>query len=197
MSMEILLIRHGKTDGNLRGAYIGSTDEPLCAAGREELAEYQAAGIYPPAATVAASNMLRCLQTAELLYPGQPVIQIPDFRECHFGAFEGMNYRQLNGNPDYQRWIDNSGAIPFPGGEDPIRFRVRCWNAFQNLCAQRFPDPVAVVCHGGTIMAILEQCASPKGDFYRWQTKNGAGYRFWFDSSSGRAADLHTLGGDN
>ena len=34
MGNEIILIRHGKTAGNLRGAYIGRTDESLCPEGR-------------------------------------------------------------------------------------------------------------------------------------------------------------------
>ena len=34
---KILLIRHGKTQGNLERRYIGRTDEPLCEAGRAAL----------------------------------------------------------------------------------------------------------------------------------------------------------------
>ena len=31
--IELLFIRHGATEGNLRRRYIGRTDEPLCEAG--------------------------------------------------------------------------------------------------------------------------------------------------------------------
>ena len=31
--MDVYLIRHGKTKGNLEGRYIGTTDEPLCEEG--------------------------------------------------------------------------------------------------------------------------------------------------------------------
>ena len=33
--MKLQFIRHGKTQGNLEKRYIGSTDEPLCAKGRQ------------------------------------------------------------------------------------------------------------------------------------------------------------------
>ena len=46
---EILLIRHGKTAGNLEGRYIGSrTDESLCEAGILGLKEKE----YPPASKI-------------------------------------------------------------------------------------------------------------------------------------------------
>ena len=46
---EIILVRHGKTAGNLEGRYIGSrTDEPLCEEGIHALEEKVREGIYPP-----------------------------------------------------------------------------------------------------------------------------------------------------
>ncbi|MDR4022422.1 MAG: phosphoglycerate mutase family protein, partial [Eubacteriales bacterium] len=37
--MKIILIRHGKTAGNIKGRYIGKTDEPLCEEGINEIRE--------------------------------------------------------------------------------------------------------------------------------------------------------------
>ena len=45
--MRVVLIRHSKTAGNLKGRYIGTTDEPLCEEGREALQAIFEAGIYP------------------------------------------------------------------------------------------------------------------------------------------------------
>ena len=111
--MRWILIRHGKTRGNLEGRYIGCrSDENLCAEGIEELKQ----GTYPAAGKVYTSPMRRCLETAELLYPGIPAEEVPDFSECDFGEFEGKNYAELNGRKDYQAWIDSGGELPFPGG---------------------------------------------------------------------------------
>ena len=45
---RLYLVRHGITQGNLRGIYMGSgTDEPLCEEGREALQAIFEAGIYP------------------------------------------------------------------------------------------------------------------------------------------------------
>ena len=59
--MTVYLIRHGQTQGNLERRYIGSTDQPLCPAGREAL------GPLPPVDRVYASPLRRCRETAALL----------------------------------------------------------------------------------------------------------------------------------
>ena len=45
--MRVVLIRHSKTAGNLKGRYIGTTNEPLCEEEREALQAIFEAGIYP------------------------------------------------------------------------------------------------------------------------------------------------------
>ena len=190
MGNEIILIRHGKTAGNLRGAYIGRTDESLCPEGRALLLARKEAGEYPPVDRVFTSPLLRCRETAELLYPLKAAIR-EGLREMDFGEFEGKSYAELNGNPDYQRWIDLEGTIPFPGGEDPMAFRQRSAEAFRSICRElREKERAAVVCHGGTIMAVLSAFSLPYGDFYRWQAANGCGYRFIFDAESGFAENV-------
>ena len=64
--MKCVLIRHGKTAGNLAGRYIGCrTDEPLCPEGIAQLRM----GRYPAVERVFASPLRRCRETARLLYP--------------------------------------------------------------------------------------------------------------------------------
>ena len=114
--MKIVLIRHGATKGNLEKRYIGRTDEDLCGEGIKKLKEDTCAGIYPPAQAVFSSPMKRCLSTAECIYPVQTPQIVWDFRECDFGLFEGKNYKELTGNPQYQqRHTAVSGRGSFDG----------------------------------------------------------------------------------
>lgn len=203
---EILLVRHGKTAGNLEGRYIGSrTDEPLCEEGISALKEKVQAGIYQSVDVVYASPMIRCQQTAKILWPefveaneaagvsskmelfgeNGRVHIVDNLRECDFGAFENKNYQDLSGNADYQAWIDSNGTLPFPGGESNEAFRKRCCEAFLKITEElrRKEEKTgktiraAVVVHGGTIMAILERFGSPKKNYFDYQVKNGCGYR--------------------
>lgn len=116
---EIILVRHGKTAGNLEGRYIGSrTDEPLCEEGIHALEEKVREGTYPPVDLVYASPMIRCRQTAKILWPkftdSSQIQYVQNLQECDFGAFENKNYQELSGNAEYQAWIDSNGTLPFP-----------------------------------------------------------------------------------
>lgn len=182
--MKVLLLRHGETPGNRRRAYIGSTDEPLSPQGREQA---QAVAV-PPVERVYGSPMLRCRQTAEILFPGAEYHPVPDLRECDFGAFEGKSYEELKDDPAYRSWIDSGGEGEIPEGESAPAFRRRCTEAFASLvedAAGRGLSSCAVVCHGGSIMAILAHY-SGEGDFYRWQVKNAAGYFILWEESAWR-----------
>lgn len=167
----ITLIRHGATAENLAGQYIGSTDVPLCAETERTLLAN--AHRYPHAPTLFVSPMIRCRQTASILYPGQAQTILPGLRECDFGAFEGKTYAELRDNPDYQAWIVSGGLTPFPGGEGRAQFCERCAAAFRGATACGGGDAVFVV-HGGVIMALMEAFAG--GGFYDWQVKPCGGF---------------------
>ena len=189
--MKYVLIRHGKTQGNLEGRYIGClTDEPLCLEGIVELYLRK----YPEVDGVFASPLTRCRQTAELLYPSIPIKLADGLRECDFGAFENKNYAELNGSADYQAWIDSGGEMPFPGGESRTAFAQRCVCAFER-CVAGVPDGTyAFIVHGGTIMAVMERFARPAGRYYEYQVSNGDGFVLNRDGGYIRLSDLKVVG---
>ena len=96
----IHLIRHGKTIGNVKKQYIGSTDESLCPEGIEELVQKKARGIYPLPEEIEpmiySSPMRRCIETAKVLYPGFHIESIDGFQETDFGPFERKNYEHTS-----------------------------------------------------------------------------------------------------
>lgn len=180
--MKLIWIRHGKTLGNLQRRYVGRTDEPLCAEGRQELQQLKQAGNYPAVEVVYASPMRRCLETAALLYPQRAIHIIEDYRECDFGRFEYETYETLKIDAAYQAWLDSNGEGEIPEGENAAEFRARCCQGFRQMMAdlvQREAKLAAVVVHGGTMMAVLAAFAKVKRPFYDWQAKNGHGY--WAD----------------
>lgn len=167
------LIRHGLTQGNLERRYIGGrTDEPLCPQGIEALQTLRA----PAASRIFASPMRRCLETAARLYPGQRPTVVEGLRECDFGAFEGLCYAELNGRADYQAFIDSGGELPFPGGESRAAFAARCADAFADAVRDLPDGDYAFIVHGGTIMAVMERFARPRGRYFDFQVPNAGGY---------------------
>lgn len=174
--LKIIFIRHGKTYGNTLGRYIGGrTDEFLCEEGIRLLKK----NTYPKAEAVYISPMKRCVETASCIYPQEEPIENALLKECDFGIFENKNYKELAQNPEYQAWIDSNGTLPFPEGESHDEFQKRCCRGFQQCVENAFTKGLkqaAIIAHGGTIMSVLSQFASPKGEYFGWQIQNGEYY---------------------
>ena len=164
--MKVYLIRHGSTQGNLSGRYIGKTDEGLCGEGAEMLIKRQEKGAYPEADAVFASPLKRCMQTAGIIFPGKEVTAIPELSECDFGIFENKNYEDLKDVPQYQLWMESGGRNGFPGGESREKFARRILEGFEKALRMCGGSAAAFVVHGGTIMSIMEKYAYPKKGFY-------------------------------
>ena len=178
--LRLWLIRHGKTEGNKLARYIGTTDEPLCQEGIDFLNKMD----YPKIHDIYVSPLKRCVQTAEILFSGEPVHIIDELAECDFGEFENKNYKELNGNPKYQEWIDSNGTLSFPGGESREAFKLRNLRGFDKAvagCIRNHAAEAALVVHGGTIMNIMEEYAYIQKPFYEWHVKNGGGYEVELD----------------
>lgn len=169
------MLRHGKTYGNTLGRYIGTTDEPLLPGEKERIGQFAA----PAIQGVFASPMKRCTETAQALFPTQKPICIDGFKECDFGEFENKNYRELNGNQAYQNWIDSGGLAGFPGGESMDTFKLRTQTAFDEMvayCTKMGWTQVAMIVHGGTIMALLDAYGVPQREYFSWRLDNAEAY---------------------
>ena len=183
-------IRHGKTLGNLSRRYIGKTNEPLCKEGIMELKAFQTKERYPKSHLIYVSPLTRCIETAKILFPNQPLLSCNALRECDFGEFENKNYMELQSHPYYQTWVDSNGQLPFPNGEIPALFTKRCLKAFL-ACINHIPYKTSYisstpawttfVVHGGTIMSILSELTVPKGEYFSFQVENGQGYLCEYD----------------
>lgn len=190
MQLEILLLRHGQTQGNLEKRYIGKTDEPLLMEDTERIQKVsslqkrlkQENFVRPQKLFV--SPMLRCRQTAELLFPGQEQVVIDKLREMDFGRFEAKNYMELSADPAYQAWIDSGGRLPFPEGEDRECFIRRTMEGFLQMTELAWQEncrQIAAMVHGGSIMAILSGLM--QDDYYAYQVPNLAGYAFCYEGA--------------
>lgn len=193
--MHMIMIRHGMTKGNQEKRYVGSTDEELSTLGIAQIEELKKTldkaklGKY----RVFTSPMLRCKQTAAVLFPGQEYIEIPQFRECAFGEFEYKNYLELREEPAYQKYIDSNGEAAFPGGESKKDFCERCLLGFDKvmkLAEQGEYDTLVLVVHGGTIMALLDALSEPHKSYFSWQLSTGEAYEMQVELQKGKRPRL-------
>ncbi|MCI7792468.1 MAG: histidine phosphatase family protein [Lachnospiraceae bacterium] len=173
--ITLIFIRHGETAANKEQRYLGRTEEALSLEGREKLLQAYRQSHYPEAEMVFISPMRRCRETARLLYPLVPKKEIPEWVEMDFGDFEGKNYEDLKDDERYQEWIDSNGTLPFPNGESREAFMKRCMQGMDRMMQLLQEErTVAVIVHGGTIMALLSSLCG--GDYFDYQVRNGEGF---------------------
>lgn len=179
--MELILLRHGATPGNLAFQYVGSGLDQSLAPEGIALAE-RARAVYPPVERVFASPMKRTQETAAIVYPGTKIEPAPGLQETHFGDYEGKTYDELKDDPVYQRYLSGDPDLKCPGenGESRREFAERCQAAFAALTEKLFAEGTglaAVVIHGGVMMALLSAFVQSDKSFYDWMPKNLCGYR--------------------
>lgn len=177
--IKFVLLRHGAAKSNAEHRYLGKTDEPLSKEGKIQLEEYIKQSLYPDIDFLFASPMKRCIQTAEILYPGLSPVLIKEWEEMDFGDFEGKNYKELQDDKRYQEWIDSNGTLPFPAGESREEFIIRCDKGFCGMLEKvkqikEKHKTIGMIVHGGTIMALLSKYG--RGDYFDYQAANGRGY---------------------
>ena len=178
-TLKIHLIRHGATDANYLGQYIGcKTDLPLAPEGLNELRLLKENMDYPDIERLYSSPMLRCRQTGAVLYPDKQIIPVADLREYDFGSFEGKTAAQLESDPNFIPWTSGKLSAP-PGGEDNSEFIKRLCVGLNKIVLDMTEDGVTsagVIMHGGAIMMLLGASAVPRHKPVEWTADNGRGY---------------------
>lgn len=175
---KLHLIRHGMTEGNVSGQYIGLTDLSVTTNGIIELKKLKADDIYPKCGLVFSSPLVRATETAKIIYPEADIIVNDNFREIDFGEFEGKTPNDLKDNEDYAKWV--GGELPAaPGGESTLDFATRLCTGINEVVRRMMSEDVyssAIVMHGGAIMTLLSVAALPRMKMAEWACGNGRGY---------------------
>ena len=99
------MLRHGLTQANEDGVYIGTTDLPLSAKGESELCSRMEQYDYPTVHKVYSSPLKRCTGTAEILFPYTEIETVDDLRELDLGEFENKSVDELIKREDYKAWL--------------------------------------------------------------------------------------------
>ncbi|MCA1058608.1 histidine phosphatase family protein [Rossellomorea aquimaris] len=176
--MVIAVIRHGLTDENEKGKYIGWSNPTLSRNGTEMLMKSKQR--FEQYEYCFSSDLDRCLETVHHLFPKLPVVSSPLLREIHFGEWEGMTYQNLKGDEVFQKWVTDPFHSP-PGGEGMSQFRKRvdvAWEQVKDQVEEMNGRRYAVITHGGVIRHLLTTL-SPKEElrtFWDWEINHGNGY---------------------
>lgn len=189
----VALFRHGLTELNKQKAYMGWTDAPICEEGEESLKALQP----NPYQIVVTSDLIRCLQSAAILFPDTDPIPLLELREMNFGPFEGKRYEELAGDLQYEAWIGSRFEARVPGAETFSDFTQRIgkgWAKVSKMVRDDGVDSLAIVTHGGVLRYLLSKFAPVEKDFWEWQVPHGNGFEFiWSSKEAFRRGERCTL----
>ena len=143
---HLILLRHGRTEGNARHLYYGKTDLPLLPQTLLDLRAASARGVYPApdGFSFVTSGMLRTEQTLRAIYGDVPFSVIEELREINFGIFEMKSYEELKDTPVYQAWVSGDWYrnVP-PEGESFAECETRMLKGLARLL-ERAQDTICV-----------------------------------------------------
>ena len=147
--MMLLLVRHGETEANRAGRYLGRTDQPLTAHGRAQVSRL--AELLPRPDVIVASPLRRAVDTAKQF--GGPVEVDERWIELDYGPYE---LHPVGGVPAElsARWGTDPEFAP-PGVETFASLAARVRGACEDLITRSGSSVVVVVSHVGPIKAAI------------------------------------------
>ncbi len=164
-AMDILLVRHGESEGNLAGRMQGHAEYPLTERG---VSQARALGTWLRERQIGwevayTSPLGRARQTAEILTEvtgGTAAVVEADLAEVRAGRLEGLDRAEIaEAFPDFmQRDLTGLGDFSAYGGESYDELQVRVGRVVELLVARHRDAQarVLVVAHGGMNFQLLK-----------------------------------------
>lgn len=150
---RLLVLRHGPTAWNTRGAIQGRADPPLSPDGRARVRNWRLPAGHETGRWIA-SPLQRAMETARLL-GGDPIPE-PRLLELDWGDWQGRKLADLRSDPAENMGEREAKGLDFqpPGGESYRMVQQRLLPWLRERHADPAPESDIVVCHKGVIQAL-------------------------------------------
>lgn len=154
----VCLMRHGRILDSGVKRFVGRTDLPINAEGRNQAKAWQKTFKQIQFEKIYVSDLLRTRQTAELCCPGQSVTTDPRLNEIDLGDWENLSFNQVKARfpDDFEQRGRNIYHFRTPGGESFKDLKERVVPFFESLFSTAIPasGPTLVVSHSGIIRVM-------------------------------------------
>lgn len=158
--MDIYLIRHAESEGNINGRFNGVTDLPLSENGRKQalllgsfLSDIQFNKIYT-------SKLKRAYETAGLSLPEHKgeFIRLGQLNEINGGDWEKVKWTDLPSKwpEQFRNWEEQPELTQMPNGESVAELSERSITIFTKIIKNgNAADSIAIFTHGTVIKALI------------------------------------------
>jgi probable phosphoglycerate mutase len=161
---QIIIVRHGQTEWNIKGIRQGNLDSRLTEKGMaqakalaQRLAREHFKALY-------SSDLGRAVQTAQEVasVTGHEIITDPRLRERHLGIFQGLSGEEIkHKHPEEYKLHRSLGPdYVIPGGESVKQQVVRNITYLNEIGSKHLGETIVVVTHGGVISGLFRHTFS-------------------------------------
>ena len=178
MTTTVLLARHGQTESNITGFYMGWSNEDINDVGYTQARSLSSRLASLPIASVYTSPLKRTYTTATILAkPHDLELKVlDDLIEIRLGDWEGLHMDEIR-----QRWpelwqqsrIDPS-EITMPNGESFDEVTERAVRAFEAIVVANQGKQVVIVTHDVIIRVVIAHILGVSNSIYRRLEINNA-----------------------
>jgi len=171
MTTTILLVRHGQTESNVTGYFMGWSDEDINERGYAQVNSLASRLADYPIASVYTSPLKRTYSTASILAkPHNLKLEVlDDLIEIKLGDWQGLHMDEIS-----RRWpelwkqsrIDPS-EVTMPNGESFRQVTERAVRAFERIVADNQGKQALIVSHEAVIKVIIVHALGATNSIYR------------------------------
>jgi broad specificity phosphatase PhoE len=157
-STQVLLIRHGQSEGNAEGRFGGHTATPLSPRGRRQATATAATLVSESITAIYSSDLPRALETAAPLAKLTELkVNASDaFRERSVGVMEGLTFEDAaeQHSEQYAALLRRDFEHVLKGGESYRQLLDRAWRKLDEIISENEGGKIAVFSHTGTICIL-------------------------------------------
>mgnify|MGYP001153685010 CR=1 FL=1 len=158
---KVYLVRHGETEWNAKGKYLGLTDIPLNGNGERQAKALSSFLSKERIDAIYSSALTRTIQTARIIAEphGLKVSKIPGLNEIDFGEWDGLTYFEIKDKYSNlaDDWLNKTSEVQIPDGESWEDFKTRVLSGLRKILNENENKNILVVSHGGPIKAIISE----------------------------------------
>jgi len=171
MTTNVLLVRHGQTDSNINGFYMGWSSEDLNQVGYTQARCLSVRLADLPVAAFYASPLRRAYTTAAILAKPQhlePEV-IDDLTEIRLGDWQGLHMDEIRQRwPElWRQWRTDPSQLTLPGGESLDEVAERSLRAFEGVVRADQGKYAVIVTHDVVVRVLVAHVLRTPNSIYR------------------------------
>ncbi len=176
--LELILIRHGETDGSQRKAFVGWTDLELTEVGTTQAYTIKEKLAHQIPDAIFSSPLKRTYRTAEIINKayGLKIRTSESLKERDFGLWDNLTLADIKANHpvEAELWLKDP-TCPIPGGEHLIQFHQRIISFIDGIIQSCPNERILLVTHGGCIRTMITHLLGFKAeDCWRFKIDIGS-----------------------